>query len=349
MMRSKAERSTTRSLMTGNASARKGSTVMVDPSSKWRMRSSHVVDLRRGPCGMPLMVRPHMPQMPSRQSLSKATGSLPSAISCSLSWSSISRNDWLGEMPSTTYSSKRPGAWGPAWRQILRRNFIALALSRRLLVAPLRRLDAREDQGLLVQLFRLPLALVLPHRDVGEQIVAPQRFAVGRLVLLAEVAAARLLPLQRVDGHQLGELQEVGHPARVFQVLVELIRPTGHLHVAPELLAQRADFGNGFLQPLRVAGHADVVPHHAAQLPVNVPGRPLAVDAEQALDLVLHLFHAGAEGRMVRRQPVGPVVGQEVADGHRQNEVAVGQPLHERAGAEPVGAVVGEVGFADGV
>ena len=41
------------------------------------------------------------------------------------------------------------------------------------------------------------------------------------------------------------------------------------------------------------------------------------------------------------------VVGQVVADRVRQDEVAVGQALHQRAGAEPVGAVVGEVRLAD--
>ena len=43
----------------------------------------------------------HMPQMPSRQSWSKATGSSPSRISCSLSTSSISRNDMSGETSET--------------------------------------------------------------------------------------------------------------------------------------------------------------------------------------------------------------------------------------------------------
>ena len=33
----------------------------------------------------------------------------------------------------------------------------------------------------------------------------------------------------------------------------------------------------------------------------------------------------------------------------RQDEVAVGQTLHQRGSAEAVAAVVGEVGFADGV
>ena len=46
-----------------------------------------------GPCATPLTMQPHMPQMPSRQSWSKATGSSPFAIRSSFSTSSISRKD----------------------------------------------------------------------------------------------------------------------------------------------------------------------------------------------------------------------------------------------------------------
>ena len=39
--------------------------------------------------------------------------------------------------------------------------------------------------------------------------------------------------------------------------------------------------------------------------------------------------------------------GQVIADRVRQDEVAVGQALHQRAGAEAIGAVVGEIRFTD--
>lgn len=42
------------------------------------------------------------------------------------------------------------------------------------------------------------------------------------------------------------------------------------------------------------------------------------------------------------------IAGQVVVDRRREDEVAVGEALHQRGGAEPVGAVVGEVGLADG-
>ncbi len=46
-----------------------------------------------GPWAWPLIIRPQVPQMPSRQSLSKAMGSWPASIRLSLTTSSISRND----------------------------------------------------------------------------------------------------------------------------------------------------------------------------------------------------------------------------------------------------------------
>jgi hypothetical protein len=50
------------------------------------------------------------------------------------------------------------------------------------------------------------------------------------------------------------------------------------------------------------------------------------------------------EGRTVAEQG-----GEVVADGVGQDEVAIGQALHERRGAEPVGAMVGEVRLTKGI
>ena len=100
MIRSKADRSTTRSLITGKASARHGSTVIVSPSLKLRMCSWQVV-VTSGPCAMPEIIIPQVPQMPSRQSESNAIGSIPCAMRFSLSSSSISRKLMSSEMSST--------------------------------------------------------------------------------------------------------------------------------------------------------------------------------------------------------------------------------------------------------
>ena len=79
-MRSSALRSTTKSLINRNGLARNGSIVIVSPSAKLRMKSWQAAPGCRGPCASPLMVSEHVPQIPSRQSESNATGSLPSSV-----------------------------------------------------------------------------------------------------------------------------------------------------------------------------------------------------------------------------------------------------------------------------
>ena len=77
MIRSRALRSTIRSLTTGKALARQGSITSVSPSWKVRMWSWQAVVRVRGPWARPLTTRLQVPQMPSRQSWSKAIGSSP--------------------------------------------------------------------------------------------------------------------------------------------------------------------------------------------------------------------------------------------------------------------------------
>ena len=61
--------------MIGKARARHGSTVIWSPSLNLRMWSWQVAVPVSGPCARPLIIIEHEPQMPSRQSWSKATGS----------------------------------------------------------------------------------------------------------------------------------------------------------------------------------------------------------------------------------------------------------------------------------
>src|SRR6185312_10456558 len=126
--------------------------------------------------------------------------------------------------------------------------------------------DVVEGQGLDVALGRLALALVLPLRDVAELVVVALGLAVRGLVLLAEVAAAGLLAGQGVLGEQLAELHEVRDAAGALERLVELVAGAGDGHRLPELLAQRVDLGQGLVEALRGAAHADVVPHDVAEL-----------------------------------------------------------------------------------
>ena len=59
----------------------------------------------------------------------------------------------------------------------------------------------------------------------------------------------------------------------------------------------------------------------------------------------LHRLAGLDDGRVVLGDLLERTVGEVVADGVREHEVAVGQALHQRRGAEAVGAVVGEVGL----
>src|SRR6266568_7729491 len=81
----------------------------------------------------------------------------------------------------------------------------------------------------------------LPRRHVAEACVVALRLPLGRLILLAEVTTARLLAVERVVTHQLGELEEVRDTTGMLQRLIEILAPTPDIHVAPELLAHGAD------------------------------------------------------------------------------------------------------------
>ena len=87
-----------------------------------------------------------------------------------------------------------------------------------------------------------------------------------------------------------------------------------------------------------------------AQLLVDVVHRLLAVDREEFGDLLLDALLGLVEGLGVGLHLRGlDLVREVVADGVGQHEVTVGKTLHQGRCAEAVGAVVREVGLADGV
>src|SRR5258705_410799 len=92
---------------------------------------------------------------------------------------------------------------------------------------------------------------------------------VRRLVLHPEVAAARLIAMQRIAAHQLPELQKVGHAAGVLEGLIEVGSVTRHHHVAPELGTQLRDQLERRLESFRAASHPAVLPHDLAQRAVK--------------------------------------------------------------------------------
>src|SRR5262249_36057849 len=156
--------------------------------------------------------------------------------------SSISRNDMSGLTPGTSYVSNLPETSGPGWRHTVSvMRIAALLIEDPLLVGTRRRVDEFEVQRLLVELGFVADTLPLPGRDVRVVLVVAQRLAVGRLVLLAEVPAAALVAPERVEHHQLAELEEVGDPPGLLQRLVAALVLAEHADVLPELVADRRD------------------------------------------------------------------------------------------------------------
>src|SRR5205823_5621513 len=196
-------------------------------------------------------------------------------------------------------------------------------------VAPLRRMDGLELERLRVQQRRLPDAGELPRGNIAEPLVVAPRLTLRRLILLPEVAAAGLVALQRVAAHELRELEEVGHAARLLERLVEILAPAADVDVVPELLAQHADLLDRVLQAGGVAGHAAAVPHEATQLAVERVHAATPVDLEELARAVGDLGPRLAD-RGVRRVQLGQLrLRQVVADRVREDEIAVGEPLHQ--------------------
>src|SRR3712207_1822292 len=116
------------------------------------------------------------------------------------------------------------------------------------LVTALGEVDVLVLEVLAVQDRGLALGRPLPRGDVGVVLVVPQRLALGGLALGPEVPTAALVAVQGVDAHQLGELDEVGHPAGVLQGRVDGVRVAGDLEVGPELVADLGDAVQGLAQ-----------------------------------------------------------------------------------------------------
>src|SRR5437762_1795376 len=145
-----------------------------------------------------------------------------------------------------------------------------------------------ERERLLMEHRLLARPRELPGRHVAEALIVALGLALRRLVLLAEMAAARLLAVQGVVAHQLGELEKVRHPTSVLERLVQLFALSAHVDVFPELVAQRVDPPDRLLKPCSVPRHPALVPHHAAELAMEGIDRLAAARGEQATDPLAH-------------------------------------------------------------
>src|SRR6185437_16070230 len=148
--------------------------------------------------------------------------------------------------------------------------------------------------------------------------------------------AARLLALECVAAHELRQLEEVGHASRVLERLIELGAGAGYAYVAPELVAELGDEIERLVQPCRVARHAAILPHDLPELAVDRRDGAAPVHGEQALRPSADVPFGGAHRLVVGRHCRELVRSEIVAYRLRNDEVAVGQALHQCARAKPI-------------
>src|SRR5687767_2327677 len=160
-------------------------------------------------------------------------------------------------------------------------------------------------------------------------------------MLHAEVAAARFVALERVATHELAELEKVGDAPGPLELLVQVAAP-GDADVFPERLAQRGRLVDRLLQPLAPALEPARVPQHATERAMEVVRGASPTRREQPLDAGVHVGARGPRLGAVLGHRYESRRGEIAAERARQDEVAVGETLHERAGAEAIGALVGE-------
>lgn len=208
-------------------------------------------------------------------------------------------------------------------------------------------MDVLECERFFVENRQVVDSLKFPCANVGVLVIVAEGFAVIRLVLDAEVAAAGFVAVEGIIAHELGELEEVGHAVGFFEFSVDAIGSAGDTDVFPEFLADLRDafdcLEEGFLR----ASHTAVFPEEEAEFAVEGVNRAVALDGEQFFQAFLGCVFGDLEFRRSRGDGSG-CGGREVAgECGGDDEVAVCKSLHEGGCTEAVSAVVGEVGFAE--
>ena len=87
-----------------------------------------------------------------------------------------------------------------------------------------------------MQFRRLSDAFMLPGADVTIILIVAPGFAVGILIFLAEMGAARFVAVQGVVTKQLGELQKIRDAIGLFQRLVQAVAAPRNADVAAKTL-----------------------------------------------------------------------------------------------------------------
>ena len=172
----------------------------------------------------------------------------------------------------------------------------------------------------------LVLACIFPCADILIVLVIAESLTVGSLHLDAEVTAAGLVAVESVTGHQLADLEEIGHAESLLQLLVELLVGTGNIYILHVLGAELVNLLDGFLETLLVTGHADFLPHDVSELLVVVVHRLGALVVEEVVDALPYGFLGLPElGSIGINLGLLNLVREVVADSVGQDEISVGQ------------------------
>ena len=83
----------------------------------------------------------------------------------------------------------------------------------------------------------VPVSLKFPREHSSEIFVIPLGFTIRSLVFFAEMSAAGFVALERVNAHELGELEEISDPSRAFERLIVAFSFAGNPNAFPKLLA----------------------------------------------------------------------------------------------------------------
>src|SRR5437773_5842018 len=126
----------------------------------------------------------------------------------------------------------------------------------------------------------LTIALKFPRENSGVVFVVAERFAVWRLMFLAEMRPGRFVALQCIDAHQFGEFEKIGDTTGAFQRLVVIFFVSRNADVVPEFFAQFGNFSEGFAQSSFASQHSAVVPEKKAEFAMEGIERARAVDLQ---------------------------------------------------------------------
>ena len=192
------------------------------------------------------------------------------------------------------------------------------------------------------------VALILPATHVEEVFVVALGFAFLGLVLLAEVSAAGFLTVEGIVGNEFAHQDEVAQVDGLVEFDVHAFFRSRDEEVGLEFLAKFLHQFQTLLQSFLRATHTDVLPHNVAEFLMDGIDAALALDVHQAVDFIADsLLCLGKFGQIGADLAPERLVGEVVLNRVRQNEIAVGQALHQRGSTEAVGTVVREVALAD--